>query len=73
MGAARAGVQSRKRLKRVLIDQKVIENFQSLEKCINETEEVLKEETAINPAIPYNFGKISIIYKNLAELLRVFE
>ncbi len=70
--AASAG-SSRRRLKRVLIDNKIKENFESLEKEINNLEIACKEHENLNPAIPFSAGKIYVVYKNLVELLRVYE
>lgn len=69
--AAAAAV--RKRLKRILIEPKIIENFQAMEKEINNLEIACKEHENLDPAIPFAAGKIYVIYKNLAEQLRIYE
>ncbi len=69
---AKVGVNKR-RLKRVLIEPKIIENFQNMEKELNSLEEAIKEQENLNPLIPFSIGKVYVIYKNLAELLRIYE
>lgn len=71
--APRVGVSNRRRLKRVLIEQDIIDNFKKLEESLNAVEIAMKEHDNLNPVIPMNFGKINIIYQDLSKQLRVFE
>lgn len=71
--APRAGTANRRRLKRVLIEQDIIDNFKKLEESLNEVEIAMKEHDNLNPIIPMNFGKINILYQDLSKQLRVFE